>query len=89
MGARFKYYAAWSLGMVAMNATGLTYNPKVDDKGNFTNNWDRIVVSNIWDFEMDPSMKKKQDGWNIPIQVALKRYIYDRIYLPSDTPTPK
>jgi len=30
MGCRFKYYAAWSLGMVAMNSTGLTYNPKVD-----------------------------------------------------------
>jgi hypothetical protein len=29
-GARFKYYAAWSLGMVSVHATGLTYNPKID-----------------------------------------------------------
>lgn len=29
-GARFKYYAAWSLGMVAVHATGLTNNPKID-----------------------------------------------------------
>jgi hypothetical protein len=24
-------------------------------------------------------MKKKVDGWNISIQIALKRYIYDRV----------
>lgn len=23
---RFKYYTAWSLGMIGMNATGITYN---------------------------------------------------------------
>jgi hypothetical protein len=23
---RFKYYSAWSLGMISMNATGITYN---------------------------------------------------------------
>lgn len=28
---------------------------------------------------MEPSVKNKADGWNIPIQIALKRYIYDRI----------
>ncbi len=27
---RFKYYSAWSLGMLGMNATGITYNPKRD-----------------------------------------------------------
>jgi hypothetical protein len=31
---RFKYYSAWSLGMLGMNATGITYNPKRDSKGN-------------------------------------------------------
>jgi hypothetical protein len=30
MGARFKYYAAWSLGMVGVHASGLTFNPKVN-----------------------------------------------------------
>jgi hypothetical protein len=29
MGVRFKYYLAWSLGMIGMNASGLTYNPKI------------------------------------------------------------
>lgn len=34
-------------------------------------------------------MKKKADGWNIPIQIALKRYIYDRIYQPQEGQSPK
>lgn len=89
MGCRFKYYSAWSLGMMAMNASGITYNPKVDEFGKIHNNWDRIVVSNIWAFEMDPSMKMKADSWNIPIQVALKRYIYDRINKANENHTPK
>jgi len=75
--------------MMAMNASGITYNPKVDEFGKIHNNWDRIVVSNIWAFEMDPSMKMKADSWNIPIQVALKRYIYDRINKANENHTPK
>ena len=31
IGARFKYYSAWSLGMLSMNASGITHNPKYDD----------------------------------------------------------
>ena len=27
IGVRFKYYSAWSLGMIGMNASGITYNP--------------------------------------------------------------
>lgn len=34
-------------------------------------------------------MKKKADGWNISIQIALKRYIYDRINRSSPNDTPK
>ena len=34
-------------------------------------------------------MKKKADGWNIPIQIALKRYIYDRVNKANDSLTPK
>lgn len=34
-------------------------------------------------------MKRKADAWNIPIQLALKRYIYDREYIPSQHHTPK
>lgn len=89
MATRFKYYAAWSIGMVGMHATGFTYHPQSEPSGKIVNKWDRIVVSNIWDFEMDPSMKKKADGWNIPIQTALKRYIYDRINKSSPNDTPK
>lgn len=50
VGVRFKYYSAWSLGMVSMNATGITYNPKLDEHSRIVNNWDRVRVSNIWDF---------------------------------------
>jgi hypothetical protein len=50
MGVRFKYYLAWSLGMIGMNASGLTSNPKVEKEGKIVNKWDRVVVSNIWDF---------------------------------------
>jgi hypothetical protein len=40
---RFKYYSVWSLGMVGMNAIGITYNPKIDDKGQILEQkWDRI-----------------------------------------------
>lgn len=33
IGARFKYYSAWSLGMISMNASGITHNPKYNEKG--------------------------------------------------------
>lgn len=49
MATRFKYYAAWSLGMIAMHATGFTYNPQ-HENDKITNKWDRVVVSNIYDF---------------------------------------
>ncbi len=78
---RFKYYAAWSLGMVSMNATGITYNVEKNENGQMVKEkWDRVHVSDVWTFEMDPSMKKKADAWNQSVQLALKRYIYDRIY---------
>ena len=34
-------------------------------------------------------MKKKTDGWNKSVQLALKRYVYDRLYTPSSEHTPK
>jgi hypothetical protein len=34
-------------------------------------------------------MKKKADGWNIPVQVALKRYVYDRTNKPTENMTHK
>jgi hypothetical protein len=48
---RFKYYTAWSLGMISMNASGITYNPQFDKTGEIVeNNWNRVVVSDIWAF---------------------------------------
>lgn len=50
IGLRFKYYTAWSLGMVSMHATGFTTNPKIDENGKNVDLFDRVIVSNIWDF---------------------------------------
>jgi hypothetical protein len=47
---RFKYYSAWSLGMLSMNATGITYDSEKDKAGNFIHKWNRIEVSDIWSF---------------------------------------
>jgi hypothetical protein len=30
-------------------------------------------------------MKKKADAWNKSVQLALKRYIYERIYEPNES----
>lgn len=46
---RFKYYSAWSLGMLGMNATGITYNVH-KDQHNTVEKWDRIDVSDVWTF---------------------------------------
>lgn len=32
-GFRFKYYSAWSLGMIGMNVTGITFNPDINSNG--------------------------------------------------------
>jgi hypothetical protein len=64
--------------MVAMNASGITYNPVIVNDEVKEEKWDRIAVSDMFTFEVDPSMKKKADAWNISVQIALKRYIYDR-----------
>ncbi len=84
---RFKYYSAWSLGMLSMNATGITYLPENDNAGNVVHKWNRIEVSDIWSFECEESMKKKADAWNKSVQLALKRYIYERIYEPNESDT--
>ena len=47
---RFKYYSAWSLGMLGMNATGITYNVHKDHNHNTVEKWDRIDVSDVWTF---------------------------------------
>jgi len=36
LGVKFRYYSAWSLGMVGMNAIGITYNPEINENGEVT-----------------------------------------------------
>ena len=72
----FKYISAWSLGMISVHLSGLSYNAK---NGLF----DKICVTKIFGFFFDPSLKVKAECWNMPIQISLKRYIYESIYDPK------
>ena len=46
-------------------------------------------MSDIWTFEFDESMKMKADAWNKSVQLALKRYIYERIFEPLESDSEK
>lgn len=85
-----KYVAAWSLGMVSMRASGITYNPgsnvKAEDGSIVSYDFSRIQVNNMTKFYLEPNMKVKVDNWNISIQWALRRYIYENLYNPKDYP---
>ncbi len=35
-------------------------------------------------FYFAPSIKVKADSWNMSIQTALRRYIYENLYNPAD-----
>lgn len=35
-------------------------------------------------FYLEPNMKVKVDHWNISVQWALRRYIYENLYNPND-----
>jgi len=37
----------------------------------------------MWNFYMDPSIKVKADNWNISVQRALRKYIYEIVYNPK------
>ena len=83
----FKYVSAWSLGMMSMRASGITYNPEKNVKkedGSIEYNFGKIEVNNMTGFYLNPSMKVKADSWNVSIQWALKRYIYENIYNPKE-----
>ena len=83
-----KYVCAWSLGMMSMRASGFTYNPKknvVGKNGDVVSyDFSRVEVNNMTQFYLNPSFKVKVDNWNISVQWALKRYIYENIYNPKD-----
>ena len=71
-----------------MRASGFTYNPKknvVGKNGDVVSyDFSRVEVNNMTQFYLNPSFKVKVDNWNISVQWALKRYIYENIYNPKD-----
>ena len=69
----FKYITAWSLGMISVHSSGLSYSKSHND-------FSKICVTKLKGFFLDPSLKVKIDCWNISVQVALKRYIYEQTY---------
>ncbi len=83
-----KYVSAWSLGMISMKASGFTYNPSQSvkkDDGTIEHNFDKVKVTDLRKFFLNPSLKVKAEGWNVSVQVALKKYIYEQIYNPTHT----
>ncbi len=86
---RFKFYTAWSLGMLGMHASGITYKKAPKDPLGEHGTWDNIKVSDIMTFEFDPVMKNKVDAWNMSVQNALKLYVYEKMYTPSNKVTEK
>ena len=74
-----KYITAWSLGLMSMKASGITYNPSknvVNKDNSISYNFSKVEVTNLRGFYINPSFKVKGDSWNMSTQVALKRYIY-------------
>jgi lysophospholipid acyltransferase len=84
-----KYVSVWSLGMVSMRASGFTYNPAKNRKGEdgqVVYDFGRVEANNMTKFYFEPNFKLKVDYWNISIQWALKRYIYENFYDPRAYP---
>lgn len=75
--------------MVGMRASGFTYNPSKstkNEKGEIVHDFGRVEVNNMTQLYFAPSFKVKVDYWNISIQWALKRYVYENLYNPKDYP---
>lgn len=73
--------------MVSMRASGITYNPAkniVNKDNSIKYDFGKVEVTNMTKFYLDPSMKVKTDNWNMSIQTALRRYIYENLYNPAD-----
>ena len=70
-----------------MRASGITYNPSkntVNKDNSIAYDFGKIEVTNMTNFYLAPSIKVKAEGWNVSIQIALKRYIYENLYNPAD-----
>ena len=61
--------------MISVHGSGLSYDATQQ-------NFNKIQTSRIYDFFLNPSLKIKAESWNIPVQIALRRYIYENIYNP-------
>ncbi len=72
--------------MVSMRASGITYNPKENktkQDGTIEYDFGKVEVNNMTKFYLNPNMKVKTDNWNISVQWALRRYIYENIFDPK------
>lgn len=74
--------------MISMRASGITYNPSKNQKSEdgkvVAYDFGRVEVNNMTKFYLEPNMKVKVDNWNISVQWALRKYIYENIYNPKD-----
>ena len=74
--------------MISMKASGFTYNPAhnhANEDGTMDYNFDKIKVTDFAKYFFSSSLKIKAEGWNITVQVALKRYIYEQFYNSTKT----
>lgn len=71
--------------MAGMRASGITYLPnKSKEYDQKSYGFGRIQANNMTKFYLEPNMKVKADNWNISVQWALRRYIYENLYNPKD-----
>lgn len=74
--------------MISMKASGFTYNPSQsirNQDGSIEHNFDKVKVTDFTKFFLNPSLKVKAEGWNVSVQIALRKYIYEQIYNPTRT----
>lgn len=82
--SQLKYICAWSLAISAVKASGLGYQIVKDKDGKVISNFERVRMNSIIAFFFSPSFKVKADSWNISIQQALRKYIYDQVYFSKE-----
>jgi hypothetical protein len=72
-----------------MKACGFTYNPsanKVKPDGAVESyDFSKIQITDFYKFYVLSSLKVKAEGWNMTVQNALKKYIYEQVYNPLKT----
>lgn len=75
--------------MISMKISGFTYNPsknKLNSDGSVEEyNFNKVQVTDLYQFYVKPSIKEKAEGWNMSVQNALRKYIYEQVYDPLRT----